>query len=211
MHFWGTDLSCMRGGRAVFDRLSVTLAPGDILTLTGRNGSGKTSLLRLMAGLSPPAAGAFSWQDGPVTEDPERHYSRIAYIGHADALKPVLTAEENLRHWAAMREPAISVERISSALATFGLAPLTDTPARYLSAGQRRRLALARLLTVDAPLWLLDEPTIALDADSRGVLYDVLKQHRDAGGMAAIATNVALEIEATRTLDMAAFAAEPAA
>jgi len=203
IRFAGQGLACRRGERLVFARLDFSLEPGDALVLTGRNGSGKTSLLRLAAGLTPPAAGRLAWHDGPVADEPQRHRSRLHYVGHLDAVKPALTAIENLQGWASLRGG--DGTRAHRALDAFGLGALADAPARYLSAGQRRRLALCRLLASEAALWLLDEPTVALDRESVAAVHEVLARHRDAGGMAMIATNVDLAIGGVRTLALAGF------
>ncbi|MFI4998071.1 MAG: heme ABC exporter ATP-binding protein CcmA, partial [Hyphomicrobiales bacterium] len=136
--FAGRALACRRGARLVFEGLDFALEPGGALLLRGPNGSGKSSLLRLMAGLLQPVEGAFSWGDGPIAPEPERHRRRLAFLGHLDAVKPALTVAENLRFWCG----AGAVER---GLEAFGIAALARIPARLLSAGQRRRLALARV------------------------------------------------------------------
>jgi len=208
MQFSGQGLACARGERLVFARLDFALEAGAALILTGRNGSGKTSLLRVMAGLVPRLAGRLAWDDGPVEDDPARHAARLRYIGHLDALKPVLTVRENIAFWA--RLGGGGPEEAAGALARFGLDGLAGVPARYLSAGQRHRLSLARLLAAPAPLWLLDEPTVALDAESIAALMGALAEHRAGGGMAVIATNVALGDIGASTLDMQDFAPDPA-
>jgi heme exporter protein A len=192
----------------VFAGLGFSLSPGDAAVLAGRNGSGKTSLLRVMAGLTRSTAGTLAWDDGPVAENPELHRSRLQYVGHLDAVKPVLSVRENLLAWVRLRGGAD--DGADAGLARFGLADLADIPGRYLSAGQRRRLALARLAATPAALWLLDEPTIALDRESVASLLDAIAAHRADGGMAVIATNVALALDAAATIDMAAYAATEA-
>lgn len=208
MRFFGDNLACIRGERIVFAGLGFALSPGEVMLLTGRNGTGKTSLLRLMAGLTPGVAGTLTWDDGAVAENPERHRSRMHYVGHLDAMKPVLSVRENLLAWTRLRGGTAA--GADAALARFGLADLADVPGRYLSAGQRRRLSLARLVATPAALWLLDEPTIALDRESVAVLLDVIAAHRAGGGMTAIATNVAVGIDDAATIDMAAYAAPEA-
>lgn len=211
--FRGRDLVCVRGERRVFAGLEFDLAPGGALLLAGPNGSGKSSLLRLMAGLSRPTAGALTWDGTPVAEDREAHGARLHYVGHADAIKPAFTAAENLAFWAGLaaggRGRAARTEtrtRIDAALAYFGLGGLAETPSRLLSAGQRRRLALARLLAAPAALWLLDEPTLALDAESFARLVHAIDDHCAAGGMAVCATHVDLGLASAGRLDLDAFA-----
>jgi heme exporter protein A len=164
----------------VFRHLDFDLRPGGVLLLRGPNGSGKSSLLRMMSGLLPPAAGELSWGGAPIAAEPERHRRRLAFLGHLDALKPALTVAENLGFWCG---PAA----VAPALAALGIASLSRLPARLLSAGQRRRLALARIVARAAPLWLLDEPTNALDDEAEAMFAAALAAHRAAGGMAAIA------------------------
>jgi heme exporter protein A len=173
-----SDLACRRGTRELFSGLGFSLSGGEALMVTGRNGSGKSSLLRLIAGLLRPQAGRIDLDGG----DPELSVGEQAhYLGHLDALKPSLTVAENLRFWTAwLGSPDNPPER---ALARLGLETLADLPAAYLSAGQKRRLSLARLLAVYRPLWLLDEPTAALDTDGQGRLADLMRTHLARGGL----------------------------
>jgi heme exporter protein A len=200
--FAGHDITCVRGGRTVFAGLDFALGPGEALVLLGPNGSGKSSLLRLMAGLLRPAKGAVTWDGEPIADDPEAHHGRFHYVGHQDALKAALTVAENLRFWASLAGATGDEDAIRAALARFGLAHLSDIPFRMLSAGQRRRLALARTLAAAAPLWLLDEPTVALDSEAVAALEETLAGHRDGGGMAVIATHAAIDVGAARELDL---------
>jgi len=188
----------------VFERLDFELAPGGALVLTGPNGSGKSSLLRLMAGLTPPHLGALSWDGRAVAEDPAAHRARLHLVGHQDALKPVLTVAETLGFSAALRET--SPDHVPTALQRFHLAELAELPCRVLSAGQRRRLALARILASPAPLWLLDEPTTGLDDASMVDLLAAIADHRAGGGMLAIATHLPLPLPAAGTLSLGDFA-----
>jgi heme exporter protein A len=202
--FSGKDLVCVRGGRTVFTDLSFRLASGAALVLAGPNGAGKSSLLRMMAGLLPPAAGVLTWDGTAMTEDPEGHTRRVRYVAHADAVKPVLTVAENVRTWAVLwGGPVNAEERGSKALAAFDIDRLADVPGRYLSAGQKRRLALARLLVAPALLWLLDEPRSGLDADAEGRLDRALERHRAAGGMVVMALHGGRGPAGARTLDLA--------
>jgi heme exporter protein A len=171
-------VAAFRGERLVLRDISLAVEPGGALVLLGPNGSGKSTLLRLLAGLKRPDAGTIAWagEERPV-----------AYLGHADAVKPALTVRENLRFVAGPRP-------VDAALGAVGLLALADLPARMLSAGQKRRLALARLPLTGAPLWLLDEPTVGLDAGSLSRLAAMLGAHRAAGGGVVAATHQALEL-----------------
>jgi heme exporter protein A len=165
------------------------LGPGDALLLRGPNGSGKSSLLRMMAGFLRPAAGRLAWQGVAIEHDLMQHRRQLCYLGHADAVKGGLTVRENLLFALALQRGRPGPDAIAAALERFDLTALGDTPGRYLSAGQRRRVALARLLTVRRPLWLLDEPGVGLDAANRGRLEDAVAAHRDQGGMVALASH----------------------
>lgn len=202
--FEGRDLACVRGGRLVFAHLSFALERGESLVVSGPNGSGKSTLLRLLAGLLPARRGQLSFDGAAVTEDPEAFHRKLHYFGHLDATKPALTVAENLAFWIDLRGGDTS--RLIPALEAFGIADLHDLPARVLSAGQRRRLGLARLVAVPAPLWLLDEPTIALDRESVMTLHNATAAHLAQGGMAVVATNVPMAIEGAARLELASFA-----
>jgi heme exporter protein A len=191
----------VRGGRQVFAGLSFALAPGEVLVLRGPNGSGKSSLLRLLAGFFAPAAGRLAWAGVRVAGDLAAHRARLHYVGHSDAVKSLLTVRENLAFAAALGGAgAAGLER---ALAGFDLKPLADLPARYLSAGQKRRLALARLLLGSRPLWLLDEPGVGLDAANRMRLEQELAAHRAAGGLAVLAAHGDVAVENALQLELA--------
>jgi len=185
------DLAVSRGGLPLLEGLRFEVPDGGALVLRGPNGSGKTTLLRTLAGLQPPDAGAF--RPGPEA---------IAYAAHADGLKPTLTVAENLRFWAAV----FGAGGIGGAVAAFGLAPLLARPAANLSAGQKRRLGLARLLVTGRPVWLLDEPTVSLDRAATAAFADILRAHLASGGSALIATHIDLGLDAP-VLDITAHAA----
>ena len=189
------DLACLRGDRVVFAGLQMTLAQGDALLLTGANGAGKSTLLRILAGLLRPAEGQVSWLGEDIAADPAAHARRLRYLSHQDALKPALTVAENLGFFARLWGGAVA-----PALAALALAPLADLPARVLSSGQKRRLALARLALAPAPLWLLDEPTTGLDAASVERLGPLLAAHRAAGGIVVAATHIPLPLPDAREL-----------
>lgn len=197
--FAGSSLTCVRGERVVFTGLDFSLAPGDALVLLGPNGSGKSSLLRLMAGLIRPAAGRLSWNGQPVGADREAHAGRTHYVGHHDAIKPVLTVAENLRFWARLHGAGGDAKALA-ALDRFGLGHLAGMPGKLLSAGQKRRLNLARLLAAPAPLWLLDEPSVALDRASVRRLEEVIAEHRAAGGMVVLSTHAVVDLPGGREL-----------
>ena len=200
--FAGEALACVRGERLVFENLSFHARPGEALLLTGPNGSGKSSLLRLMAGLLAPAAGRLSWGGAPVADDPDSHRVRVHYVGHLDALKPALTVAENLAFYAALRGRPAESDTLDTAMTAFRLDKLAATPARFLSQGQRRRAALARLLAAPAPLWLLDEPTLALDDASLAGLGAVLSDHLARGGHVVAATHAAIAVARSQRLEL---------
>lgn len=189
------DLACLRGDRVVFAGLSFALPAGAALLLTGANGAGKSTLLRILAGLLRPAEGAVVWQGADVAADPAAHAGRLRYLSHQDALKPALTVAENLDFFARLWGG-----EVVPALAAMALAPLSDLPARVLSSGQKRRLALARLALAPAPLWLLDEPTTGLDAASVERLGPLLAAHRARGGIVVAATHIPLPLADVREL-----------
>jgi heme exporter protein A len=201
----GHDLVCVRGDRVVFTGLRFEIGAGDALTLLGPNGSGKTSLVRLIAGLVRPAAGVLAWDGAPVADDFEAHAARTHYVGHLDALKPQLSVAENLRIWSALKGDG-GEAAVEPALAHFSIERLAGLPSRLLSAGQRRRLALARLLAAPAALWLLDEPTIALDRSGIAALERAIANHRAQGGLVVVSTNVDLGIPAAVPLRVADYA-----
>ena len=208
--FEGRGLACRRGERWVFAELGFALPAGGALLLTGPNGSGKSSLLRVMAGLLPPAAGSLLWEGAPLRAEPEAHRRRLHFLGHLEAVKPVLSARENLAFWAALRGGAADPGAQMRALDAFGLAPLADVPARLLSAGQKRRLALARLLATPAELWLLDEPSVGLDSQSVEALAAAMAGHRLTGGRIVASSHLPLDLPGAESLDLEAFAATSA-
>ncbi len=196
MQIEASALAVERGGRIIFTNIGFRLGAGEALLVTGPNGAGKSSLLRAIAGLLPLAQGRIA-----IAPQSDSRLSELChYVGHADALKPSLTIYENLAFWAAFLASGTAAggetARIESALAQLGLARIADLPAAYLSAGQKRRAALARLLAVHRPIWLLDEPATALDAASQKVLGTMMMGHLEAGGMIIAATHAPLALPA---------------
>jgi heme exporter protein A len=187
-------LAVFRGERLIFRDLSFVVPASGAMVLAGANGTGKSTLLRTLAGLMRPIAGRVLWQTTDAFSDLADHGRRVAYVGHLDAVKPGLTVAENLRF--AARTGGTSV---SAGLDALDLRQLAELPARMLSAGQRRRLALSRLVLSNAPLWLLDEPTIGLDAGSIERFGTLLAAHRANGGVVVAATHVPLPLPDTIT------------
>ena len=189
------DLSVARAGVPVLQGVNFTLAPGSTLVLRGPNGVGKTTLLRTVAGLQPPFAGRIEGAE-----------DRIAYAAHADGIKPTLSVAENLRFWARV----FGADDIAPALSAYGLNDLADRAAGTLSAGQKRRLGLARLLVTGRPVWVLDEPTVSLDVAAVAMFADVVRAHLGQGGSALIATHIDLGLDAA-LLDVSDLRAKPPA
>ncbi len=197
----GRGLVCVRGERTVFAGVDFAVAPGGALKLTGPNGSGKSSLLRLVAGLLRPAAGMISWDGAAVDDDADAHRARLRFVGHLDAVKPALTVAENLAFWAGLLGGGHEANKtVDQALERLGIGNLANVPAQLLSAGQRRRLALARIVAAPAPLWLLDEPTVTLDEESVATVESLIADHRAAGGLVVVATHAGIGIPGTDVL-----------
>jgi len=205
MQFFGENLSCIRGERVVFSRLNFHVKPGNTLIITGSNGSGKTSLLRLMAGLTTPESGYISWEDDPILAIPEDHSDRLHYIGHLNALKSTISVLENIKSWSYLHGG--NAKNVINAIKSLNLDGLKDIPCRYLSSGQKQRVTLARLIASEAPLWLLDEPTNTLDQNSIDLLHSLINKHLEKGGMLIIATNTELQVEKYKELKMGDFSA----
>lgn len=193
----GQNLTCTRGGRTVFTALSFSVQAGEAITITGRNGAGKSTLLRLVCGLLRPETGSIRFSGASEEKGlPELCH----YAGHADALKPAMTVLENLSFWQNFRsDPA---DDPFDALDRLGISHLADLPAAYLSAGQKRRVALARLFVTRRPVWLLDEPTSALDVKTQALFAMEMERHLDGGGLILAATHADLGLRQTRLLEM---------
>lgn len=202
MSLTGANVAIERGGRRLFSGLAFAVEAGQALIVTGPNGAGKSSLLRAIAGLIPLTAGTIALDGG---DEDETIGQQAHYVGHADALKGALTAGENLEFWARMlggrdETPASGREaaamNAAAALERFGMAHAIGFPVNVLSAGQRRRVALARILGADRPLWLLDEPTSALDAGTQARLAEIMRAHLTRGGLIVAATHAPLGLDA---------------
>jgi len=190
-----SDLACVRGDRRLFAGLGFTLAPRSWIYLTGENGVGKTSLLRMLVGLAPVEAGEICWQGTAIARLGDDYRRAVTYLGHHNALKEELTGRENLCVGAALSGQHLAAPQADAMLARLGLAGREELPVRYLSQGQKRRVALARLLWSNAPLWVLDEPFVALDAAAVGWLAATLAEHLAGGGMAILTSHQEVEIE----------------
>ncbi|HEY0223908.1 MAG TPA: heme ABC exporter ATP-binding protein CcmA [Pseudolabrys sp.] len=195
MQLTADNLACVRGGREVFAGLNFSLSGGEALLVTGRNGAGKSSLLRMIAGLICISVGRLALAGG---EDDAGIAEQAHYLGHQDAIKPALSVRENLQFWA----DYLGGGNVEPALAAVDLVQLADLPAAYLSAGQRRRLSIARLVAVRRPLWLLDEPTSTLDAPSQKRLAELMRGHLAGGGMIVAAAHGSIGLERARELTL---------
>jgi heme exporter protein A len=195
MRLRGSDLACVRGGREVFRGLAFTVEAGEALVVTGPNGAGKSSLLRMVAGLVRPQQGQLELEGGDVELTRGEH---VHYLGHQDALKPSLSVRENLGFWAALLGGDGTKSDV--ALAAVGLGELAQLPAVYLSAGQRRRLAVARLIAVERSIWLLDEPTSTLDAAAQAMLADLMRAHLAGHGLILVASHGPIGLDGAKEL-----------
>lgn len=198
----GHDLSCVRGGHPLFARLDLSVEPGHWLHVRGANGTGKTSLLRLLAGLAVPDTGQVRWCGRSIGQAGPDFRRELIFLGHRAAVKDELTAHENLELAAALDGCELAQPQTLSVLRRFGLRGREDLPVRFLSAGQKRRVLLARLVTRKARLWILDEPFTALDANAVNMLAAVVGEHLSDGGMAVITSHQAVPIAAGQVVDL---------
>ena len=200
--FSGENILCFRGERIVFADLSFSIQSGEALILNGANGSGKSTLLRLMAGLLKPYKGVVKWDNENISDDLEGHNAHLNYVGHADVIKPVLSVRENIAFWASLRPTSSNIE---VALESFGIGYLTGVPGRFLSAGQKRRVNLARIIASPTKLWLLDEPTTALDIEAISDLKREIATHRASGGMVIASTHAEIGLNDANVLNLGDF------
>jgi heme exporter protein A len=200
-----THLGCVRGDRRLFSDLNFSLGPGELLQLTGPNGSGKTSLLRLICGLLTPAEGEIRWQGANIRSLGEEYLAAITYIGHRNGVKDELTAMENVRVSSGLGGTEVNSAAAAEVLKQMGLAGRENLPARMLSEGQRRRVSLARLLVCNTALWVLDEVLTSLDKAAMALVERLIEKHLGLGGMVVVATHQELNLTggSIRRLDLA--------
>ncbi|MDD4882048.1 MAG: cytochrome c biogenesis heme-transporting ATPase CcmA [Gallionellaceae bacterium] len=196
------DLACARGERTLFSDMNFQLCQGELLLVQGGNGRGKTSLLRLLTGLSHPLAGEIRWRGTALADNREQYHREMAYLGHLNGIKDELTPVENLRLAAELSRIPLSEQEAERALSDIGLARCLDLPARVLSFGQRRRVALASLVTAGALLWILDEPLTGLDIHGVALIEGLLRDHVSRGGMVVMTTHQALSLDGVRIVPL---------
>lgn len=198
----GINLACVRGDRELFRDVNFSLEAGGLMQVRGPNGSGKTSLLRMLCGLSNPAAGEIRWGDVSIRDMDGEYYAAMTYIGHLSGTKDDLTVLENLCISSALAGFEIGAGQAKEALSHIGLRGREALPVKVLSQGQRRRVALARLLVCKTPLWILDEPLVALDVSAVKLIQELLERHLQEGGMVVMTTHQEIEITAASTTQL---------
>jgi heme exporter protein A len=196
------EITCVRGDRELFSGLNLQLFAGQCLHIRGENGVGKTSLLRLLTGLASPESGEVLWCGHPIKEQASEYHSKLLFLGHRDALKEDLSAIENLRMYAAIDGIALSEQYAFASLWRFGLKGREDLPVNCLSAGQKKRILMARMLMRRAQVWILDEPFNALDTHAVGELQDLIVEHLQGNGLVALTSHQPLAISGLRVLDL---------
>ncbi|MDH4229724.1 MAG: cytochrome c biogenesis heme-transporting ATPase CcmA [Nitrospirota bacterium] len=195
-------LECLRGDRRLFKDIGFGLEPGDLLHVTGRNGSGKTTLLRMLCGLVRPAAGNVNWAGRPITHLGDEYLRHLTYVGHQNAIKDDLSARENLSISCSLSGQKVTGEQVAASLSRMGLKGHEHLPVRVLSQGQRRRVALSRLLLAGTALWVLDEPFSALDVQAVETLQNAIRGHLSGGGMLVLTTHQEVPLEGGRVLTL---------
>jgi heme exporter protein A len=195
-------LSCVRGDKTLFSGLSFQIAAGDCLHVRGENGVGKTTLLRILTGLSQPESGEVLWNQQALNSQSSAYHRDLLFLGHRDALKEELTALENLQMYAAIDDVQLLLEDAMAALRRFGLRGRENLPIHFLSAGQKRRVLMARMLTRQARLWILDEPFNALDAKAVVELEGLIAEHLSAGGLLVLTSHQAVNIANVKVLEL---------
>ncbi len=198
-----SDLGCARGDHHLFAGLNFSLSPGELMQVQGPNGSGKTTMLRTLCGLAMPEAGEIRWRGKNVREMREEYLAELAYLGHHNAIKDELNALENLQINAGLAGATVDEKRAVDALRRMGLRKKELLPVKVLSQGQRRRVALARLLVTDAPLWILDEPLTALDVGAVDLMQELIGEHLAKGGMVIFTTHQPLQVAGVQTRGLA--------
>jgi len=196
------EITCVRGDRALFSGLDLQLSAGQCLHVRGENGVGKTSLLRLLTGLASPESGEVLWCGHSIKQQASEYHSKLLFLGHRDALKEDLSAIENLRTYAAIDDIALSEQDAFASLWRFGLKGREDLPINCLSAGQKKRVLMARMLTRRAQVWILDEPFNALDTHAVGELQDLITEHLQGNGLVVLTSHQPLVISGLRVLDL---------
>ncbi len=200
------ELECVRGDHSLFSGINFELKQHEFLHLRGTNGSGKTTLLRALCGLLAPIHGEILWEGEPINKIRDEYFAHMTFLGHLSGIKGDLSAYENIELFAKLSGQKIVESRISDALVTLGLASRAELPTRVLSQGQKKRVALARLLVLKRKLWILDEPFVALDVDAVALLQKIISEHVAEGGMVVLTTHQEVEIEAgaRQELDLSA-------
>jgi len=195
-------LTCVRGDRQLFSGLNLAVSAGECLHVRGENGVGKTSLLRLLTGLSKPEAGEVLWSGLSISQESANYHRELLFLGHRDALKEDLTALENLQLYAALDDIQLPEDKALAALWRFGLRGREHLPVNFLSAGQKRRVLMARMLTRQAKLWILDEPFNALDIHAVQALQRLVAEHLEQGGLAVLTSHQEVSLPQVRVLDL---------